>query len=90
MVWRKPKKQTDIYRHLQISAGIFRYLRGSSDICGDLQISAGIFRYLRASSDICRCEPPLNTIMTCHKEYRESLLAPPGTHEAARLLQSLA
>ena len=73
MVWPKPEKQIDICRHLQVSAGIFRYLQASSDICRHLQISAGIFRYLRASSDICRCEPPLNRVVACHKEYTESL-----------------
>jgi len=77
-------------RHLQISAGIFRYLRASSDICGHLQISAGIFRYLRASSDICRYHPHINEIFTCHMEYTESLPPPPGSHEACRLPQSLA
>ena len=55
-----------------------RYLQASSGICRHHQVSAGIFRYLPVSSDICRCEPPLNKIMTCHKEYTESLPAPPG------------
>jgi len=62
-VWPKPEKQ--------------------ADICGHLQISAGIFRYLPVSSDICRCEPPFNKIMTCHKEYTESLPAPPGPMKPA-------
>jgi len=42
MVWLKPENLTDICGHLQISGGIFRYLRASSDICGHLQISADI------------------------------------------------
>ena len=77
-------------RRYLIASVIFRYLQAFYDICRPLYISAGIFRYLLTSSDICRYEPPLNKIMTCHKEYTESLQAPPGTHEARRLFQSLA
>jgi len=89
-----------IFEYLEISLGIFRYLQASSDICRHLQISAGIFRYPQASSDIRRhlqisagiprCEPHINKILTSHIEFTESLTAPPGTHEACRLLQSLA
>ena len=70
-------------KNKEISVGIFRYLQASSGICGHLQISAGIFRYLPVSSDICRCEPHLNKIMTCHKEYTESLQAPPSPMKPA-------
>ena len=89
-ILRYLQASSDICRHLQISAGIFRYLRASSGICRLLHISAGILRYPPVSSDICRCGPPLNKIMTRHMEYTESLQAPPGPHEAGRLLQSLA
>ena len=43
------QSSSDIWRYLQIFAGIFRYLAVSSDICRHLQISAGIFRYLQIS-----------------------------------------